>query len=256
MTSPAKWDFDGSGTSPVFARGLELDMLRDRLARRRSFLLHGPPGVGKTLMLSALCPDFAFVLYSPRNGTPQELHRGMAAALLAAADPAMSKIFPNGVAQVQKKSAIALKGIVRDVLRDSGYVLLVDHLARPSQSLAACVRDFKVNCSIPVVAVARSHHMEDAGFVAPLFSDRRENMTLQNFDRETAAQFARWSAGREELTATNREEFLKKVVEYSAGNPGAMLEMVRMAKAAKYICGGIIKMSPLYIDFKLATVSR
>lgn len=157
---------------------------------------------------------------------------------------------------MQNKSATAMKGIVRDVLRDSGYVLVLDHLVRPSQSLAACVRELKVYGSVPVIAVARSSHMEDAGFVAPLFGDRCERFALRNFDREAAKQFAQWCVEKEELTATNREAFLEKIVEYSEGNPGAMSKMVQMAKAAKYVHDGNIKLSPLYIDYKLATVGR
>lgn len=259
MKSLTKWDScasGGSGTPEIFARGPELDTLRQRLAKRQSFLLHGPAGAGKTLLLSTVCPEFSLVLYSPRNAAPQELYRNLAMALLAAEDSAMTRMFPDGVAQMQKKSATAMKGIVRDVLQDSQYVLVLDHLLRPSQSLAGCVRELKVNCSVPVVAVARSNHMEDAGFVAPLFADRRENLALRNFDRETATQFALCCAAREELAAVNREAFLEKIAEYSEGNPGAMLEMIRMAKAAKYVRDGNIKISPLYIDYKLATVSR
>ncbi len=259
MKSLTQWDTrenDGSGTPKAFARGSELQMLRERLAKRQSFLLHGPAGAGKTLLLSVVCPEFCFVLYSPRNPAPLELYRNLATALLAAGDRAMTKMFPGGAAQVQTKSATAMKGIVRDVLQDSKYVLVLDHLLRPSHSLAASVRELKVTGSVPVLAVARSNHMEDAGFVAPLFADRRENLALRNFDRETATQFAQWCAAGEELAATNREAFLEKIVEYSEGNPGAMLEMIRMAKAAKYAHDGSIKISPLYIDYRLATVSR
>ncbi len=240
----------------TFARDSELSALRERLAKRQSFLLHGPAGVGKTLLLSAVCRECSFVVYSPQNATPQELYRNLASALLAAGDPAMTAILPGGAAQVHEKSAVAMKGIMRDVLQNSRCILVLDHLSRPSQALAAAVRELKVNCSVPVVAVARSNHMEDAGFVAPLFPDRRENLALRNFDRETAAQFARWSAAKQGLAAVNREAFLNKIVELSDGNPGAIEQMIAMAGATKYVHDGNIKISPLYIDYKLAMVSR
>ena len=61
---------------------------------------------------------------------------------------------------------------------------------------------------------------------------------------------------REGLTAENIEQFLDRVVEYSDGNPGAMLQMIRMAKAPKYSHENQIKITPLYIDYRIAMVSQ
>jgi len=76
--------------------------------------------------------------------------------------------------------------------------------------------------------------MEDSGFVLPMFPDRAERLELRNFDAVTAERFAEWCAHKEALTAGNLEQFLEKVVAYSDGNPGAILQMVRMAKVPKY----------------------
>jgi AAA ATPase domain len=241
----------------IFAREAEIEELRARFARRRSFLLHGPAGVGKTLLLAAVCPEVPDVLYSASNPTPQALYRNLAAALFAARDQKITKAFPAGVSSLQeRKSAVALKGIVREVLRNSKYWVVVDHLARPSQSVAASVRELMVECSVPVLAVSRSAHMEDAGFVLQLFPDRAEQFALRNFDSSTARSFADWCARRESLTAENLAQFLDKVNAYSAGNPGAIEQMIRLAKSPQYSCGGQIKTAPLYIDFKLAMVSQ
>ncbi len=241
----------------IFAREAEIEELRARFGRRRSFLLHGPAGVGKTLLLSAVCPEFRDVLCCALNPTPQALYRNLAGALFAARDQKITKACPGGFAALQEqKSAVALKGIVREALRNSGYLLVLDHLARPSQSLAASIRELMVECSLPVVAVSRSAHMEDAGFVLPLFPDRAEKFALRNFDSETATRFAAWCAHREGLTAENLQQFLDKVAVYSAGNPGAIEHMIRLAKSPQYSCGGQIKTAPLYIDFKMAMVSQ
>ena len=70
-----------------------------------------------------------------------------------------------------------------------------------------------------------------------------------------ARQFAAAFAEHEGLTAGNLAQFLEKVVEYSDGNPGAMLHMIRLASSPKYAHENQIKIAPLYIDYKIAMVN-
>jgi hypothetical protein len=240
----------------IFDRVEEVEQLRQRLAARRSFLLHGPAGVGKSTLLSLLWPQFPDALYCAQNPTSQALYRNLARLLLAAGHPLITTACPSGAASLQTKTAVSLKGLLRDALLGSKVLVIVDHLVRPSQALAASIRELMLNWSIPIVAVSRSAHMEDVGFVLPLFFDRTERFALQNFIPELARPFAADCAEREGLEAANLQQVLERVVEYSDGNPGAIRQMIRMAKAPKYISDNQIKITPLYIDYKLATVSR
>jgi hypothetical protein len=42
------------------------------------------------------------------------------------------------------------------------------------------------------------------------------------------------------------------IVQYSKGNPGAIIAMLRMAVSPKYVAQDHVKLSPLYIDFRLS----
>ena len=242
--------------SKIFGREEEVEHLRKRFAARSSFLFHGPAGVGKTLLLRLVFPEFTDVLYSPQNPTPQALHRNLALLLLQGRHPVFTHACPDGLPTLHAKTAISVKGLLREALSDSKYLVVADHLVRPSQALAASIRELMLNWSVPVVAVSRSAHMEDVGFVLPLFPDRAERFALRNFDPERARLFAAGCAEREGLTAENLKQFLDGVVEYSDGNPGAIVQLIRMAKAPKYCHENHIKITPLYIDYKIAMVSQ
>jgi hypothetical protein len=121
-----------------------------------------------------------------------------------------------------------------DALREGSYWIVIDHLNRPSQSFAAAVREIVSWCSTPVIAVARSSHMEDTGFLQQLYSDRAEKVELKNFDSAVAEQFAHKAVKNVGLSASNIVAFLAKVLELSEGNPGAILSMLQMAQYPKY----------------------
>jgi hypothetical protein len=234
----------------IFGRVEELQALKQRLLKRKPFLLHGPTGVGKTLLIRSLLPQVPAALYSENSATTQVVFRSVAQVLLELGDRRVLASCRNRDG-IQAKSAVSVKGIVMDALREGSYWIVMDHLNRPSQSFAAAVREIISWCATPVIAVARSSHMEDTGFLQPLYSDRAEKYELKNLDPATAQRFAEDLVRRAGLSASNIKEFLAKVVELSEGNPGAILSMLEMAKCPKYRSDEHIKITPLYIDFRM-----
>jgi hypothetical protein len=234
----------------IFDREEELQALKQRLLKRKAFLLHGPTGVGKTLLIRSLLAQMPSVFYCETSATTQVMFRSLAQFLLDIGDPRVQRTCRNR-AGIQTKSAISLKGIVMDALREGGYSIALDHVDRPSQSFAAAVREIIGRGSTPVIAVARSSHMEDTGFLQPLYSDRHDRCELKNFDSAAAERFTRETVRRAGLSASNIKEFLAKVLELSEGNPGAIRSMLQMAKYPKYRTDEHIKITPLYIDFRM-----
>jgi hypothetical protein len=235
----------------VFKRDRELEELRRRVSARKAFVLHGPSGAGKTFLLRRAISGFTNVLYCPHSDTAQSVFQSLALALLAEKDRRVRNSLRNPQA-IKTKSTIALRGIVLDALRHGDYWVVLDHLRGPAAALSADTRDIMFYGSTPVLAVARSAHMEDLGFLAPIFVLRSERMQLANFAPSEAAQFAEEIAQQTDLCGTNLSDFLDRVVGLSQGSPGTILRMVHMAMLPRYRIDGHIKTSPLYIDFRLA----
>lgn len=237
--------------SIVFGRDRELEELGCRLSARKSFVLHGASGAGKTFLVRRAIRAFPEVLYCSNSDTPQLVFQNLARALIAARDRAVRSSLRNANV-LKEKSTISIRGIVLDAVRRGSYWVVLDHLRGPAAALSSDTRDLMFYGGTPVLAVARSTHMEDLGFLTPMFALRAERMRLANFAPAEAAQFAEQLAHRLGVRAVNLPEFLQRIVEFSHGSPGAIQRMIQMALLSKYRVDGYIKTSPLYIDFRLA----
>lgn len=94
--------------------------------------------------------------------------------------------------------------------------------------------------------------MEDLGSLHGLFPDRIDRFELRNLPPAAASDFAKSAAEHQRLTADNLPDFVARVAELSGGNPGAMLRMITMAGQEKYRREGAIKVTTLFIDFRLS----
>jgi len=236
----------------IYGRDAELEQLRQLVSRRHSFLLHGPAGVGKTLLLKHLASEVPEMVYCDESSSSQTVFRKLAAGLFARKNRhVLQACGTSGLNALKDKSAVSIRGIATDALRESSYWIALDHLKSPSQSFAASLKDV-CNCTAtPLIAVARSAHMEDVGFLLPMFSDRSEKYGLRNFDSDTAGELAGRTAQEIHLNAANRDEAIQRIIHYSQGNPGAIIAMLHMAANPKYVTQQHVKLSPLYIDFRL-----
>jgi Cdc6-like AAA superfamily ATPase len=236
----------------IFGREEEQANLAKRLASRRPLLIHGPTGVGKTLLTTAALKNLSDFLYSPDSSTINVVFRNIAYRLWQQRAPHVVKSFGRaGPDAIKTKSATNLKGTLKDALHEGSYCLVLDHIKRPSYSFAATVRELMGWCNTPVITLARSDHMEDTGFLQAFYPDRSDRFELKNFDPDVAESFAVAVAKRAGLSAQNMDDFLERVLDYSRGNPGAIVAMLEMARYPQYRSNDRIKITPLYIDFRL-----
>src|SRR5208282_1173481 len=95
----------------IFDREEETQGIRQRLAKKRPFLIHGLAGVGKTFLLRSLLSEFPSILYCEDSATTHIVFRSLARSLLRLHNPRAQTAFRNEEA-IKTKSAVSLKGIV------------------------------------------------------------------------------------------------------------------------------------------------
>jgi AAA+ ATPase superfamily predicted ATPase len=236
----------------IFDREQERSTLAERLSKRRPLLVYGPAGVGKTLLVTSLLRGLPEFIYSPDSSTIHTVYRAVASELWKRRAPRIVKSFGSeGLDAVRHKSGSNLKGVTVDALREGKYCLVLDHIHRPPHAYAAAIRELIGSAETPVMTIARSAHMEDTGFLQPIYDDRKDRFEIKNFDDATAERFAKSVIEQLGLYAENLREFLDRVLDYSRGNPGSIIAMLKLGSEPKYRSHERIKIAPLYIDFRL-----
>lgn len=231
----------------IFERENDLVRLHTALNARRSFLFYGPQGAGKTLLMTVLVRENTKLLYCERARSLDSSLRSIGQLLVQQGN----RIASSKLNTSKKISATSLRGILRDALALNSYTMVLDHSGFASQNFVSGLDDIVGSSATPIVAVARSAHMEELGYLQKLFPFRSENIALNNFSPAAAQRFASWAIMEAKLCATNLDDFQERLTDATSGNPGAILAMIRMAKESRYRSGEKILFTPMYVDFRL-----
>lgn len=232
------------GYRAVVDRADELERLRAQAQKRKSMLVFGPEGVGKTRLLRSFVKTQPLALYVSQTHSPRELMLALMEALHGVA--IMELRLPVNPASLSTSS---LKGVIQRALDLFPFLLVLDHLAGPSRIVTGMIKDLNYYGRTPVFFAARTHHMEDIGSLQPMCADRSERVELKNLPSPIALEFAQREAERTGLWASNLEPALSSLVEWSDGNPASILQMVKMAHLPKYRMDDQIKAHVLYLDY-------
>lgn len=227
------------------AREEELGRLRNQARIRKSLLLFGPEGVGKSRLLRSFVETQSLALYVGQMRAPREF----VLTLLQALHSADGEI--RVPANLSALSTSSLKGLVHRALDTQPFLMVLDHLDAPSRVVTGMVKDLHYYGRTPVIFASRSPHMEDIGALRPLCANKSERLELKNLPAPVALEFARREAQKAELWASNLDATLPSLVEWSDGNPGAILHMLKMAQFPQYRAGDQIKSHILYVDYRM-----
>jgi hypothetical protein len=224
----------------------EMGRLQDQARRRKSMLVFGPEGVGKTRLLESFVKTQPLALYVNQTGSPRDLMLALVESLQRTGKRELRlPTTPKAL------STSSLKGMVQRALDQFPFLLVLDHLAGPSRVVTGMVKEMNYYGRTPVFFAARTPHMEDIGTLQPMCADRSERTEVRNLSPAISLEFAQREADRTGLWASNLEPALHSLVEWSEGNPGSILYMLKMAQWPKYRMGDQIKVHVLYLDYRM-----
>jgi hypothetical protein len=223
----------------------ELARLDHQARARKSLLVFGPSGVGKSRLLQAFIEKQPLALYVAQMRSPRE----MLVALLQGLHSADGRFkMPANIAALSTSS---LKGILHRALDTAHFLMVLDHLDGPSRVVTGIIKDLHYFGRTPVFFASRSPHMEDIGTLRPLCALKSERVEIKNWPQDIALEFAQREAERTKLWASNLGSILASLVEWSEGNPGAIIQMIKMAHLPQYQAGDQIKAHILYVDYRM-----
>ena len=224
----------------------EMARLQAQTEKRKSLLLFGSEAVGKTRLLRAFVKTQPLALFVPRAESPREVLLALVAELRRLGKRGV-ELPPNP----ESLSSSGLKGVVQRALEKHPFFLALDQLCGPSRVLTGLIKDLNYFDRTPIIFVARTPHMEDIGTLQPMCAGKSERLELKEFAPPIALEFTRWEARKADLWASNLDEVLRLFAESSKGNPGAIVQMVKMAHFPRYRVGDQIKSHVLYLDYRM-----
>ena len=227
----------------LFGRRDEVRTLINALRARKSCLILGPKGIGKTRLLQeSLSIARQPYIYLER---PAVLHW-----LLVELAQRLS--CPAGCFGSVPTSA-ALKPSVLDAFRRQPRCLVLENLADVDPRMYRFLQQVYYIPAVCLIVTAASR--DCLGHLRKLLWDPREEIALKPLTRPESLSLFDTASRMYRLQSFDLDAFRCKVLTAAQGNPGQILTMCRMASRPEYQDGSHIKFLPLRIDALTAFVS-
>jgi len=229
---------------PLFGRRDEVRTLTNALCTRKSCLILGPKGIGKTRLLQESL-SIARQPYVYIEGA-EVLHQLLVELAARLSCP------PGRFGSVRNATSVALKPSVLDAIRKLPRCLVLENVADADPRMYRFLQQvyFVPGACLIVTAPSR----DCLGHLRKLLWDPREEIALKPLTRTEALSLFDVASRMYRLESFDLDAFRCKVLTAAQGNPGQILTMCRMASRPEYQDGRHIKFLPLRIDALTAFV--
>ncbi len=232
------------GLIPLVGRREELKALTSALCARRSCLVAGPRGAGKTRLIEeALRTAQQPAVRLRRPSVLHELLVGLAQQLSCHA---------GRFGDVRRATSIVLKPAVQEALRTRPCCIVLDDVADADPKMYRFLQQVYYIPRVCLIVAARSR--DSLGHLRKLLWDPREEISLKPLSRVEASALFESACRAFRLDTLDLEEFRSKVLAAAQGNPGQIVTMCEMASRPEYQAGRHILFLPLRIDALMAFV--
>lgn len=268
LPHPPPLEQESQGNLPLLGRNEEAARLRDTILLRQPLLIAGPAGIGKTALLSHVLPGL------PRQVRNRTLHldgieglqpllRGLLRELERVGDATLrARLGTGGIRSrtfedwLGRQSTSRLKGAVYQAMGQGGYAVLLDHVPSLTHGVAKVVRELVWMQDTPVYLAVRDQRERTMGDLANVYWGTPQRLALGALPDAAALELLERSVVRLGLGKMDLGNFRQEILKLAAGNPGAIVNMCRLAADSKYHYGSRIKTKLVYIDHLMSLRSR
>ncbi len=222
----------------LFGRRNEIAALTTALRGRKSCLVVGPKGIGKTRLIdeSLSISQQPFVTVE----SPQVLHR-----LLVKLAERLS--CPTGrIGSLREATSISLNYSVVEALRKAPQCVILENVTDTDPRMYRFLQQLYYVPGVCLIVTSKSRGC--LGHLHKLLWDPREEIALKPLTRTEALGLFEAASNMYGLQSCDLDEFRAKVLSAAQGNPGQIVTMCRLACRPEYQSGRNIMFVPLRID--------
>ena len=249
-----------TGQLPFLDREAEMSNLRRAIDRRKSLLILGPLGIGKTRLIAEIIKSLPrdraeACIYLPAVAGLRETLTRLLQSLYAAQDSTLRRqMRADGFrssdfkAWLKTQPSSHLKGTLYRSVEGHSYWIFLDHVAETTVAVAKVVKELVRMRGTPVYLVVRDLKATDAGYLSNLYWSEEHRLYLGPLPGTAARELLDSCVARFGLSRLDLRVFRQEVLRLSGCIPGAIVQMCALAAEPHYQSGLRVKTRLLHLD--------
>ena len=260
-----KRDRGGAGTLCFVGREAETRRLRQAILDRKSLIICGAPGVGKTTLISKVIEELpgglaARCICLPGMKDLKDVLQRLIRALYESGDRGLRhELHAQGVSAVtfdawlKGNSSSRLRGTLYRAVESGECRIFLDHLPSVTRAVERVIKELFWMRKTPVYLVPHGLTEEAVARLMHVFYwGEGERLVLGPLPMPAARRLLESCVASFGLSGLELRDFRDEVLTLSGRVPGAIVGMCSLAADARYQCGSSIKTKLVHIDYLMS----